>query len=434
MKNLLFHFIGIGGISMSALAFYIKSCGYNVQGSDIHKSKITDDLQRLGIKVFFGHKKSNLSNVDVVIYNYAIKRDNVELKYSKENKIKTYSRGELLGLISQKYKNVISIAGSHGKTSTTEMIYNCLLVAGMNPTLHIGGIIKGHSFGFINGDKNYFITEACEYHDCFLNLKSKVGVVLNVEPEHLDYFKSFYNEKLSYKKYLENSNLTISNFDCSNKNNISFGFDNKNIIAKNVMNRKGKFSYDAYINGKFFAHIDLGCYGQHSVINSLAVIGVCVQLNVPKKYVKIGLCMPLNIQRRFEIIKKQPLVVHDYAHHPTEIKETIQTFKNCTNKKVLVVFQPHTYSRTKTLFNEFLTCFDNVDMIYLIKTFPAREKPDKSASAFALYKGLKFNGKNCKYFASFSLAKEKIQEKAVQGYDILILGAGDIVNLAYSLK
>lgn len=434
MKNLLFHFIGIGGISMSALAFYIKSCGYAVQGSDTHKSKITDDLEKFGIKVFIGHKKSNLANADIVIYNYAIKEDNIELKYAKEDEKKVFSRGELLGLISQKFDNVISIAGSHGKTSTTEMIYNCLFVAGKNPTLHIGGIINGSAFGFVSGDKNYFVTEACEYHDCFLSLKSKIGVVLNVEPEHLDYFKSFDNEKLSYNKFLKNSSLTISNFESENKNNFTFGFYNKNVTAKNITLKNGKYSYDAYVNNKYFAHIDLGCYGKHSIINSLAVIGVCVLLNIPKKYVKIGLGRQLNIKRRFEIIKKNPFVVHDYAHHPTEIKETIQTFKKCTDKKVLVVFQPHTYSRTKTLFNEFLKCFDDVNELYIIKTYSAREKFDKTASGFALYKALKSKGKNCKYYASYLVAKEKIQEKTIQGYDVLILGAGDIENLAYSLK
>lgn len=418
---------------MSALAFYLKSCGYVVQGSDTHKSQITDDLINNGINVFIGHKKSNINDDCVVVYNYAIKEDNVELKYAREKKLKVLSRGELLGYISQKYNNVISVAGSHGKTSTTEMIYNCFIVAGKNPTLHIGGIIKGNQFGFVKGGNNYFITEACEYHDCFLHLKSNIGIVLNVEPEHLDYFKSFENEKLSYGKFLECSNKCVSNFQ-SNNTSFSFGFNNENIVARNITIKNGKYSYDSYVNNEFYAHIDLGCYGKHSVVNSLAVIGVCIFANIDKKYVKIGLSKPLNIKRRFEIIKKEPLIVHDYAHHPTEIKETISTFKNCASKKILIVFQPHTYSRTKTLFNEFLKCFDDADELFILKTYSAREKFDKSASAFALFKQLKLKNKNCKYFSSFDLIKKEILKKCSQDFAVLILGAGDIENLAYSFK
>ncbi len=435
MKKLRVHFIGIGGVSMSALAFYLKKCGHFVQGSDITKSQTTKNLEKCGVKVFYSHKKENIKNVDVVVFNYAIKQDNEELIFARKNNIKILSRGELLGKIAKNYKNVISVAGSHGKTSTTKMIYNCLNLAGKNPTLHIGGITFGQDFGFVFGENDFFVTEACEYHDCFLNLKSKVGVVLNVEPEHLDYFKNFENEKNSYEKFLSGCEYKVAKFALSPQKDICTFGAGGNIIAKNIRESGGKFSYDCFVNKKFYAHIDLGTFGKHSVINSLAVIGVCEHFGISKKYVKIALSRDIEIKRRFEIIQKKPrLIVHDYAHHPSEIVETIETFSKFAKRKILVVFQPHTYSRTKNLMQDFVKSFEKCQKVIIMKTYPAREKFDKSGSAFSLYKKIKQNNKSCKYFASIFKIKREIMKKQNSCYDILILGAGDIEKLAEILR
>ena len=420
---------------MSALAFYMQTLGNNVQGSDIAEGQIKEKLQKNGIKVFNKHKKENLKDVDVVVYNFAIKESNEELCEAKKRKIKIISRAQLLGIISSTYKKVISISGSHGKTSTTAMIYNCLKASNCEPTLHIGGIIEGNEFGFVKGKTDYFITEACEFHNSFLDLKSDVAVILNIEPEHLDYFKSFKNEKKSFQKFANNSKVVIAHKNCQILNATKFG-NNGQIIAKNIKLNNHRYSFDCYIDGVFFVHINLGAYGKHNINNALAVIGVCKTLNINKKYIQQGLSESLKIERRFQVINNSSnLIIHDYAHHPTEIQKTIATFKEISGKKnILVVFQPHTYSRTKSLFKDFINCFINCENLLLIKSYSAREKYDKTASAFALYNVLKKHNKNISYCASFDVAKQMISKKLKQNYNVLILGAGDVEMIANSLK
>ncbi len=423
---------------MSALAFYLKKRGCYVQGSDIVNNEIKEELELNGIKVFDCHNKKNIGKVDVVVYNFAIKQNNEELLEAKKKKLKILTRAELLAEIASNYKCVISISGSHGKTTTTAMLYSCLKSAKLSPTLHIGGIIKGQKFGFIDGKNDYFITEACEYKDSFLKLKSDVGVVLNIEKEHLDYFKTVENEIKSFQKFVDNSKKVVlyDNLLVYKDDILTYGKDNSNIVAKNIKLENHKYSFDCYINCKYFDTFVLNAVGYHNIYNSLAVIGVCYLLSIEKKYIVDGLKNFVGVKRRFEILSLgEHYVVHDYAHHPTEIQKTISTFKeNIGNKKMLVVFQPHTYSRTKTLFNEFISSFDLCDEILMVKTYPAREKYDKYGSSYALYKSLKERGKKCDYVADFSIGIKKILKKIKQNYAVLILGAGDIDNLAYSLK
>ena len=435
MKKLTYHFIGIGGVSMSSLALYLKHKGYNVQGSDI-SNQARQKLAKYNIQVFTKHNKSSINCADIVVYSFAIKDDNVELLEAKrQNKI-ILSRAELLGQIAKDFKNVISVAGSHGKTSTTAMIYSCLKQAGKNPTLHIGGELYGSNFGLILGDSNYFITEACEYHDSFLKLNSNIGIILNIEPEHLDYFGNFENEINSYKKFAKNSKKIIA-FDNGYINDskiITFGKENSDVIAKNIKLINGKYEYDVYINKKYFLHITLGAQGEYNITNSLAAIYACKLLGIKRQYISQGLKEYTPVKRRYEILSQNPYIVHDYAHHPTEIQNTIKTFTRHTNSKILVVFQPHTYSRTKTLMNEFLNCFGKVHKVLFIKTYSAREKYDKTSSAYSLYKKYKQLGKSCDYSASFNVAKTKIERLICKGYSVLILGAGDVCNLAYKFK
>ena len=419
---------------MSALAYYLAKKGYYVQGSDSQESTIVKNLEKAGIKVFLGHRKENVLGVDVVVYNCAINEDNDELKFARKNLLKVVSRGELLGEIAKQYECVVAIAGSHGKTSTTLMMYNCLHAFSQSPTLHIGGILHNNKFGLIFGEKKYFITEACEYHDSFLHLNPQVGIVLNLEPEHLDYFKSFDCEQKSYQKFAVNSKIAIINAQCEiyGDNIYSFGTKQGEIVAKNIKQSGGKYSYDCYYKNKFLLHIDLGAYGEHNVTNSLAVVLACLKLGVSLTAIKIGLGRELNILRRFEKIQQAPnLIVHDYAHHPSEIQKTIQTFSLCAKKPILIVFQPHTYSRTKSFFDDFIKCFSSQNKVFFVKTYSAREKYDKTASAFALYKKVREKNKNCKYFASLKRLKKEIIKKENQSFDILILGAGDIDKLCH---
>ena len=423
-----YHFIGICGISMSALAVHLSHTGNVVQGSDIKPNEIADVLKSENIKVFTGHNGENIKGCDIVVYNFAIEQSNPEIIYAKKHNIKIISRAELLADISRQYKNVIAVAGSHGKTTTTAMLYSCLKSAMLNPSLHIGGIIQGEKVGFIEGKDEYFVTEACEYHDSFLLLKANIGIILNIEPEHLDYFKTYENELKSYQKFASNSTITIITKDFYGIN-----IPKVNIFAKNINSSEHGQSFDVFIDNMFYMYIDLNAYGKYNVDNALSVIATCKLLGIDKKYIYGGLKNFKCIKRRFEIIKKSPkLIVHDYAHHPTQIKDTLLTFKeHCKGNKILVVFQPHTYSRTKAFFNEFLNCFKVANKVFIIKTYPAREKHDKTASGYMLYKKLKDRQK-CQYFASFKRAKKAIEKEVKNGYNVLILGAGDIDKLAYT--
>ena len=435
MKKITYHFIGIGGVSMSALAIYLKKNGFDVQGSDLMETT-KQKLKKFKIKVFVGHNKNNISDADIIVYSFAIKDDNVELAEAKRQNKVILSRAELLGKIAKDFKFVISVAGSHGKTSTTAMIYSCLKCAGKNPTLHIGGELLGKEFGLICGGKDFFVTEACEYHDSFLELNSNIGIVLNIEPEHLDYFGNFSNEVSSYQKFVDKSRCAICFDNNLLKKDIvlTFGKDSSHIVAKNIQMKNGKFEYDVYCCGKFFLHIILGAEGLYNVTNSLAVILACKVIGIQKKYIKMGLEKYVGVKRRYEVISYSPYIVHDYAHHPSEIQNTINTFKQHTNSKVLVVFQPHTFSRTKTLLGEFLNCFNGADKVMFVKTYSAREKYDKNASAYYLYKKYRQITPNCNYVASFDVAKDKISKLTKQGYSVLVLGAGDICNLAYKFR
>lgn len=423
-----YHFIGICGISMSALAVHLSHIGNAVQGSDIKPNEIADVLKSENIKVFIGHNGENIKGCDIVVYNFAIEQSNPEIIYAKKHNIKIISRAELLADISRQYKNVIAVAGSHGKTTTTAMLYSCLKSAMLNPSLHIGGIIQGEKVGFIEGKDEYFVTEACEYHDSFLLLKANIGIILNIEPEHLDYFKTYENELKSYQKFASNNTNTIITKDFYGIN-----IPKVNIFAKNINSSEHGQSFDVFIDNMFYMHIDLNAYGKYNVDNALSVIATCKLLGIDKKYIYDGLKNFKCIKRRFEIIRKSPkLIVHDYAHHPTQIKDTLLTFKgHCKGNKILVVFQPHTYSRTKAFFNEFLNCFKVANKVFIIKTYPAREKHDKTASGYMLYKKLKGRQK-CQYFASFKRAKKAIEKEVKNGYNVLILGAGDIDKLAYT--
>ena len=414
-----YHFIGICGVSMSAIAVHLKHLGNYVQGSDINAGETSKKLENEGIKVFIGHNSKNVLGCDIVIYNFAIDKNNKEFAYAKKHNIKLMSRAQLLAFVASNYKNVISVAGSHGKTTTTAMLYSCLKYAGLSPTLHIGGVIEGANFGFVEGDKKYFITEACEYHDSFLTLKSKLGIIVSIESEHLDYFKTYKNELLSYQKFSNNCDELVTYADCD-------------ICAKNIKIIDHKYHFDVFNKEKFIIHIELKALGKYNISNALLVIKACKKLGIDNKSIYLGLKNCPSVKRRFEIISTSPtLIVHDYAHHPTQVKNTISTFRQCVKNKVLVVFQPHTYSRTKYFFEQFLNSFCYADEVFIIKTYPAREKYDKEGSAFRLYKTLK-SKQHCEYFASFKRAKIEIDNKLKQGYSVLILGAGDIEKLAYT--
>lgn len=424
-----YHFIGIGGISMSALAHLVLNCGDIVQGSDIKKSAETEALERLGVKIFYGHNKKNVLGANIVVSSGAISDSNPELKEAKSLGIKILSRGELLGELSKKYKIVIAISGAHGKTSTTEMLAEIFEYCGKNPTVHLGGISNSFGSNLKIGGKKFFITEACEYKNSFLNLSPSLGVILNVEPEHLDFFKTFKNVKESFAIFEKNCKKCIK---ATKKRGIYQVFL-KNMLfeAKNISHLgQCHYGYDMFKNNKFLGKVELGAFGKHNVPNSLCAIIAALEYKLPFKKIVEALKNYKGVKRRFEVVAKSPLIIHDYAHHPTEITKTITSVRKIPHKRLIVAFQPHTFSRTLNLKNEFVHALSFCDKLFLIKTYSAREKPLPGGSA----KDLAALLPHSTYCGSMEKAFKSINKTLNPDDILLILGAGNIDELAEMYK
>lgn len=443
------YFIGIGGISMSALALILKSRGIIVKGSDVKLSEITDRLQTNGIEIVHGDCPQFVEECDAIVFTGAIPENNQDLILAKKLGKLVYSRSQLLGFLS-KEKKTISVAGTHGKTTTTGMISCTLLHAGLDPTIHIGGLLNAINSNLHLGEGDCFVTEACEYKDAFLSLSSFVSVVLNIEEDHLDYFKSFDNIISSFNQFIENTDQNgtiVYNFDnCNGKldskilkrfKNISFGFsDGADLQAQNVFEfARGRYSFDAFFKGKCLSNFKLACFGRHNIINALATIAVAICLNVKIEDIVCGIEDFKGIGRRMELIRDDsPLIIHDYAHHPQEIEESLKTIKSLSDNKLVCIFQPHTFSRTKDLYNEFLSCFDFCDEVWFLPIYPAREKEIKGISSENLAKDLNLHGKPSRFFSSFETCKQEILKDKNFNCSFAILGAGDIEILAKMLK
>ena len=424
-----YHFIGIGGISMSALAHLVLKSSDIVQGSDIKKNAETEILERLGVKIFYGHNKKNIFGANIVVSSGAIADSNPELKEAKSMGIKIMSRGELLGELAKKYKNVIAISGAHGKTSTTEMLAEIFEYCGKNPTVHLGGISNSFGSNLKIGGKKFFITEACEYKNSFLSLAPSFGVILNVEPEHLDFFKTFKNVKESFANFEKHCKKCIK---LTKKRGIYQVFL-KNVFfeAKNISHLGHcHYGYDLFKNNKFLGKVELGAFGKHNVPNSLCAIIAALEYKLPFKKIVEALKNYKGVKRRFEVVSKRPLVIHDYAHHPTEIAKTIASAKKIPHKKLIVAFQPHTFSRTLSLKNEFVRTLGFCDKLFLIKTYSAREKPLPGGSA----KDLAALLPHSTYCGSMEKAYSLIGKTLCPNDILLILGAGNINELAEMYK
>ena len=429
-------FIGIGGISQSALATICLSEGIKVSGSDKEKNDITEHLKLLGINIFIGHNPKNIIGADLVVYSGAITQDNEELISAKKQNIPVLERGEFLGLISTLYKNVIAIGGVHGKTTTTGMLASIFSLANLNPTVHIGGEIKGLDSNVKIGGKEFFITEACEYKESFLHLKPDTAVILNIEHDHPDYYKNFKQTLKAFDNFALNSkNLVIgeqfkSLISKKDIHTISLS-GNSNYIARNIVKGFCLTTFSVFKNGKFWNRCSINTYGEHNVYNALFCICVSEIYGISKKHIVEGLREFKGVKRRFDFLgkKENALVFHDYAHHPTEISTTIKACKEHFKLPIICFFQPHTYSRTKHLFGEFLSCFDLCEYTFILPTYASREKSFKGYSGSMLAKNLKLKNQNVKYLKKL----ESIPKNAKKFYNkdcvILILGAGDIYKV-----
>ena len=441
------HMLGIGGVSMSGIAEMLKNWGFTVTGSDSNFSPIIKKLQKTGIYVRIGHDFENLAKSDVVVYSAAIKQSDPEILKAKQLNIPIIERADFLGQITSCFENTICISGTHGKTTTTSMISCCFLKANTDPNIQVGAFLKEIDGNYKIGDSDYFILEACEYVESFLKFHPRAEVILNIDNDHLDYFKTMDNIKNAFIKYvnlLPKDGLLVLNADDPNclelrkhsaSISVTYGIQNKyaNYIAKNIVFDKNGFpSFDVYHNNNFYATFKLSVAGLHNVSNALACIALCDSYQLPKMNIKEALLTFTGANRRLEFkgTFNGASVFDDYAHHPTEIKATASSIKNKEYHESWVVFQPHTYSRTKNLLEDFAQSLTSFDHIIVTDIYAAREDNTYHISAQDLVSQINSLGKKAIYLSDFNNIATYLKEHVKTNDIVITLGAGTITNLS----
>ena len=451
------HMIGVGGSSMSAIALILHDAGYIVTGSDKTQTSTTDYLNKSGIPVFIGNNAELVLNADAVVYTSAINQHDTEFVRAKSLGIPTFERAVFLGMLLEAYNRTICISGTHGKTTTTSMTASIFIDAKLNPNVQVGGKFKKlNDLNYLIGDSDYFILESCEYVDSFLNFPHNTATILNIDEDHLDYFSGIDDIKKSFKKFIlmsdDNGYLVLNRDDANcmsvlkdvkedlNKKNVkvitfSLSEDDADIYAKNIRcNIKGFYSFDITspkdnVTYKFYLTVP----GLHNVYDALAAITTAYAHGIDFKIMKKSLNSFCGAKRRFELKKEfenNILVYDDYAHHPTEIKATLAAAKQKNGARVVSVFQPHTYTRTKELLEDFGTSFFDSDVCIITDIYAAREIDDGSVSSKTLVEKLVKNGVNAIYISSFEDIANYLKDIAKPNDIILTIGAGDITNLS----
>lgn len=437
------HFIGIGGISMSGLAEILLEEGFTISGSDAKQSALTDSLAKKGATIYIGQKASNLSiRPALVVYTAAIREDNEEFKAAVDAGIPMLSRAELLGQIMDNYEKSIAVAGTHGKTTTTSMISQILLVAKADPTISVGGILESIGGNIRVGGSEVFITEACEYTNSFLHFHPKYSIITSVEAEHLDFFKDIDDIRRSFHEFAGNTshdgvliiNGQIEALD-QITNNLScsvttYGLcKNDDFYAKNITyNDHACGTYTLMHKTEDLGTVSLSVPGRHNVSNSLAAIALCLNLGLPLDVIKKGLLQFGGTKRRFEYkgTKNGITVIDDYAHHPTEVAATLTAARNYPHGRIICVFQPHTYSRTKAFLSDFARVLSMADIVVLADIYAAREKNTIGISSKDLLAELQKNGQESYYFPSFDEIETFLSEKCINNDLLITMGAGDV--------
>lgn len=441
-RGLKVHFVGIGGISMSSLAEILLHNGFSVSGSDANPSKITENLAQKGACVNIGHDSKNVLNADLVVYTAAVKPDNPELIKARELNIPTVDRAEFLGQIMRQYRYGIAVSGTHGKTTTTSLISIIMKNASLDPTVMVGGYVDAIGGNARMGNSPYFVTEACEYVESFLKLYPYVGIVLNIDIDHLDYYRGLDHIIESFSKFIElipeDGCLIISKDDENamkavahkRPKMVTFGLEEgADWTARNVnYDIKGCGNFDAYYKGKFFGSFKLNIPGEHNVKNALSAIACAHLFDIDAEVISESFLEFSGTHRRFEYKGGYNgiTVIDDYAHHPAEIKATLSAVKNCPHKKLWCIFQPHTYSRTIKLFDEFSHAFNLCDELILTDIYAAREKDTGEINSIILAQSVRDNGVNVRYIKTFEDIACYVKENASPGDIVITMGAGDI--------
>ena len=446
-KNI--HFIGIGGVSMSALAVILKNDGFSVSGSDFKESEATKDLIKKGIDVRIGHLPENLVNVCCVVYTAAIKEDNLELSYARTLGVPVMDRAAMLGEIMKNYKFPICISGTHGKTTTTSMLTNIFLKADKDPSVLVGGNLSSIGGNMRDGGKDYLITEACEYCRSFLKFYPFMEIILNVEEDHLDCFKDIDDIKECFRSFTENppkDGYIIANYDDANTIDVvkdakckvvSYAVENEDAdyLAKNITYAGGCGEFDVYYKNEKMMKVSFSVTGEHNVSNALSCVAAAKALGIENDDICDGIFSFTGTARRFEIrgkVNGAP-VIDDYAHHPTEIKATLKAAKNYTNGKIYGIFQPHTYTRAYKLLSEFSESFYMADEIIVTDIYAAREKDTGLITSEKVTEEINKKSKNAVYVKEFSDICDYLRKNVKEGDLVITLGAGNVNDICKML-
>ena len=435
-----FHLIGIGGISMSAIAQMLKDEGNIVTGSDKSESKQVKILRDKGIDVTIGHDISKVSDADIVIYTAAIPDEDIELVEARKLKKDIYERAEFLGILIRRYKNSIGIAGTHGKTTTTSMISNIFLKAGLNPTIQVGALLKEINSNYNIGDNENFIFESCEYKDSFLNFYPKSTVITNIDQDHMEYFKTLENILISFKKYVmniqKNGKIYINMDDENSKEVLEYAQYNRKDLEY-VENSEYILKFTPYKDGqKMGDEIHLKISGKVNIANAIAAIAVSDTNGISYNYIKEGLEGFTGASRRFEYrgMVNGAKIYDDYAHHPTEIGALSEGISHIPANRKIAIFEPHTYSRVINHKEDFAKSLSNFDIVIATKIYASREVNKYGITSEEIINILKNNGKNAIYLDNNDAIKEYIKKEAKQGDIIVTIGAGDVTKIGDIIK
>lgn len=429
---------------MSGLAALLLTKGYTVSGSDGKDSEILNKLRSSGAEIYIGHRESNLNSVDLVVYTAAIPNDNPEILEAKKQNIELMDRAEFLGYIMKGHKYNVAVAGTHGKTTTTSMLSNITLSANLDPTILVGGEVDAINGNFKIGESEYFVTEACEYKASFLKFFPYIGIILNIDADHLDYYRDINHIKDTFKEFTDlipsdgylvgcaEDNNVLEVLDYAKCNTISYGIEKGDVRAINIsFNNKGCATFTVLHKGVELFDVTLNTTGKHNILNALASISTSIILNIPKESIIEGLLNCKGAHKRFEYKGEfnGATIIDDYAHHPVEIDATLSTANLIKHNKIYCVFQPHTFTRTKTLFDEFTNCFSKADELILMDIYAAREKDTGLVSSNQLGDAIRNTDMNCINLHSHKEVADYLAKKASPGDLILTVGAGDVVNV-----
>jgi UDP-N-acetylmuramate--alanine ligase len=442
------HFVGIGGSGMSGIAEVLLNLGYQVTGSDLKESPVIKHLEELGGKIYYSHHADNINNADVVVMSTAILNDNPEIIAAREKKVPVIPRAEMLSEL-MRMKSGIAIAGSHGKTTTTSLVASILARAGMDPTIVNGGILNSLGTNAKLGQGEFLVAEADESDGSFLLLSPVIAIVTNIDLEHLDYFRDMDHIKETYLQFINKVPFYGSSIICLDEPNIqsiipgikkkfiTYGLKTQaDMVAKNIQIKPMEIQFDVVYRGRDLGHFNLRAAGIHNVYNALAAITCALELGIDEEKIRETLQEFKGVKRRFQIKAEANdiMVIDDYGHHPTEIEATLNAARSGWNRRIVLAFQPHRFTRTKALIEQFGKCFYQADELIIGPIYPAGEKPIPGITGESIVESAKKYGhKNVRYIPEKTKILEHILSVVKPGDMVFTMGAGDIWQVGESL-